>query len=142
MPSDFSFKALNVVHRTVLKLSFGRIGGNAWNMPVIELVTKGRKSGQLRSVILTSPLQEGDTYVVVASKGGDAHHPAWLLNVQADPDVEVTVQGKTQPMRARVADADERARLWPIVTRDHTNYADYQSKTDREIPLVLLEPRG
>lgn len=142
MPSDFSFKALNMVHRAVLKASFGRIGSNAWNMPVVELTTIGRKTGQPRSVILTSPVQEGETYVVVASKGGDDRDPAWLGNVRANPEVEVTIKGTKRAMRARVADPDERARLWPIVVRDHANYADYQRKTEREIPLVLLEPRG
>jgi deazaflavin-dependent oxidoreductase (nitroreductase family) len=142
MPSDFTFKALNLVHRAVLKASFGRIGSNAWNMPVLELTTIGRKTGEPRSVILTSPVQEGRTYVVVASKGGEDRNPAWLLNVRANPDVEVTIKGVKETMRARVADADERARLWPIVTRDHENYAGYQRKTDREIPLVLLEPRN
>jgi deazaflavin-dependent oxidoreductase (nitroreductase family) len=112
-------------------------------MPVLELTTTGRKSGQRRSVMLTSPLQEGATIVVVASRGGDDQHPAWLLNVRADPDVEVAMKGEPKrPMVARVANAEERARLWPLVTADHKNYAGYQTKTDREIPLVLLEPAG
>jgi len=90
---------------------------------------------------LTSPLQEGTTLVVVASRGGDDHHPAWFLNLQQDPAVEVAMKGQPkQPMRARIASAEERARLWPLVTADHKNYAGYQTKTDREIPLVLLEP--
>jgi deazaflavin-dependent oxidoreductase (nitroreductase family) len=78
---------------------------------------------------------------VVASRGGDDEHPAWFLNLRDDPDVEVALQGHPkQRMRARVATAEERARLWPIVARDHKNYAGYQTKTDREIPLVLLDP--
>jgi len=71
----------------------------------------------------------------------DDHHPAWFLNLRDDPNVEVTTKG--QPKRrmvARIANAEERARLWPLVTADHKNYAGYQTKTDREIPLVLLEP--
>jgi deazaflavin-dependent oxidoreductase (nitroreductase family) len=113
------------------------------NMPVLELTTTGRKSRQPRSVMLTSPLQEGNTLVVVASRGGDDEHPAWFLNLRDNPDVEVALKGgHKQPMRAHVADATERARLWPLVTADHKNYADYQTKTDREIPLVLLEPVG
>ncbi len=112
-------------------------------MPVLELTTTGRKSGQKRSVMLTSPIQEGDSIVVVASRGGDDVHPAWFLNLQADPDVEVSLKGApAQPMTARVATADERARLWPQVAADFKNYADYQKKTDREIPLVLLTPRA
>jgi deazaflavin-dependent oxidoreductase (nitroreductase family) len=79
--------------------------------------------------------------VVVASRGGDDHHPAWFLNLRNDPNVEVALGGELRrPMVARVASADERARLWPLLTADHKNYAGYQTRTDREIPLVLLEP--
>ena len=141
MPSDFQLKTMNAVHRVVLKLSFGHLGWNASNMPVLELTTIGRKSGQPRSVMLTSPVQEGSTIVIVASRGGDDQHPAWFLNLRDNPDVEVTMKGEKRAMRADVADADERARLWPLVTKDHKNYAGYQTKTDREIPLVLLQPK-
>jgi deazaflavin-dependent oxidoreductase (nitroreductase family) len=140
MPSDAVLKTMNGLHRAVLKLSFGRLGWNASNMPVLELTTTGRKSGQRRSVMLTSPVQEGSTIVVVASRGGDDQHPAWFLNLRDDPNVEVTMKGDRRPMRARVASPEERDRLWPLVIADHKNYAGYQTKTEREIPLVLLEP--
>jgi deazaflavin-dependent oxidoreductase (nitroreductase family) len=141
MPTDLGLKAMNALHRGVLKISGGRLGRNLLNMPVLELKTIGRKSGQPRSVMLTSPLQEGSTVVVVASRGGDDTHPAWFLNLRDNPDVEVAMDGKPrQKMKARVANAEERARLWPLVTADHKNYAGYQTKTSREIPLVLLEP--
>ncbi len=143
MPSDFTLKAMNAVHRALLKVSFGKAGWGASGMPVLELTTTGRKSGQPRSVMLTSPYQEGTTIVIVASRGGDDRHPAWFLNLREHPDVEVSYKGEPKrPMRARVANAQERARLWPIVIADHKNYAGYQSKTEREIPLVLLEPAG
>ncbi|HEY8826751.1 MAG TPA: nitroreductase/quinone reductase family protein [Jatrophihabitantaceae bacterium] len=141
MPRDFALKAMNAVHRSLLKISGGRVGWNVSNMPVLELTTTGRKSGQPRSVMLTSPVQEGTTLVVVASRGGDDKPPAWLLNLQDNPDVEVALKGKAkQRMRARIATPEERSRLWPRVTADHKNYAGYQTKTTREIPLVLLEP--
>lgn len=141
MPSDLILKTMNNVHRGLLKLSGGRLGWKAMNMPVLELTTVGRKSGQRRSVMLTSPLQEGSALVVVASRGGDDQHPAWFLNLRENPEVEVAMGGEPRrPMRARVATAEERARLWPQVTADHQNYAGYQTRTDREIPLVLLEP--
>lgn len=141
MPSDFALKAMNAVHRGLIKLSFGRVGWQA-AMPVLELTTTGRKSGQPRSVMLTSPHQEGDTLVVVASRGGDDTHPAWFLNLRDNPDVEVSLKGAPKrPMHARVADADERAKLWPKIAGDFKNYASYQTKTEREIPLVFLEPR-
>jgi deazaflavin-dependent oxidoreductase (nitroreductase family) len=91
--------------------------------------------------MLTSPLQEGSTFVVVASRGGDDNPPAWLLNIEASGDVQVATNGgEPQPYRARVATAEERARMWPRLTADHKNYAGYQKKTSREIPLVLLTP--
>ena len=134
-------KTMNTIHRTVLMLSFGKIGWDAAGMPVLELTTVGRKSGEARSVMLTSPLQDGDTLVIVASRGGDEHHPAWFLNLQANPDVQVKWRGGApKAMRARVATAKERAELWPKVTSKFKNYAGYQEKTDREIPLVLLTP--
>src|SRR4051812_2807496 len=141
MPSDFVLKTMNTLHRGVLKLSGGRMGWTGGGMPVLELTTTGRKSGQPRAVMLTSPLQEGDTIVIVASRGGDDTHPAWFLNLRDNPKVEVAYKGAARKsMHARVADAEERARMWPLVTAGHKNYADYQTKTTREIPLVLLEP--
>jgi deazaflavin-dependent oxidoreductase (nitroreductase family) len=143
MPSDVQLKVMNALHKVVLKASFGKLGANLLGMPAFELITTGRKSGQPRSVMLTSPLQEGDTIAVVASKGGNDEHPAWLLNLRDDPAVQVRYPGQAaRPMTARIADAQERARLWPVITEDHDNYAGYQKKTDREIPVVLLEPRS
>ena len=143
MPSDFVLKTMNAVHRGLLAVSFGHFGREFSGMPVIELTTTGRKSGQPRSVMLTSPLQQGDTLVVVASRGGDDVHPAWFLNLRDHPDVEVAYAGKPKrAMRARVATTQERAALWPRVTSQYKGYASYQTKTDREIPLVLLEPAG
>ena len=141
MPSDLVLKTMNTVHRSLLKLSGGRAGWNVSNMPVLELTTTGRKSGQQRSVMLTSPLQEGESIVVVASRGGDDKAPAWFLNLRDNPDVEVALQGKPkQRMHAHIATPEERSRLWPLVTADHKNYAGYQTKTERQIPLVLLRP--
>ena len=141
MPSDLALKTMNGLHRVILKLSFGHLGWSGMNMPVLELTTIGRKSGQPRSVMLTSPVQEGETIVVVASRGGDDHHPAWFLNLREHPEVEVVFKGEPKrKMTAHVATADERARLWPRVVADHDNYAGYQKKTEREIPLVLLDP--
>lgn len=141
MPSDASLKLMNRVHRLVLGATGGKVGWRALGMPVVELTTTGRRSGEPRTTLLTSPYQEGDTVVIVASRGGDDHHPAWFLNLQANP--EVTAKVGDQPprrMRAEVADAEERARLWPLLTGAHRNYAGYQRKTTREIPVVLLRP--
>jgi len=141
MPSDFTLKAMNAVHRAMLKVSFGRLGWTAYRMPVLELTTIGRKSGQRRSVMLTSPVRDGAALVVVASRGGDDRSPAWFHNLVAHPEVEVALQGgPAVRMRARVATAEERARLWPLITADHQNYAEYQTRAERQIPLVLLNP--
>ncbi len=143
MPSDLALKAMNTVHRGILALSFGKLGWRAGSMPVLELTTTGRRSGEPRKVMLTSPVQEGDALVIVASRGGDDTHPAWFLNLRDDPEVQVAVEGGApRPYRAEVVDAEERARLWPLITADHRNYAGYQSKTDREIPVVVLRPAG
>ena len=140
MPTDFTVKAMNAIHRGILKISGGKAGWHVSDMPVLKLTTIGRKSGQPRTVMLTSPIQEGTTIVVVASRGGDDIHPAWFLNLRDNPQVEVSYRGEpTRGMHARVATAEERARLWPLVVADHKNYAEYQTKTTREIPLVLLE---
>ncbi len=141
MPSDFQLKTMNAIHRGVLKISGGRLGWRAARMPVVELTTTGRKTGQPRTVMLTSPVQEGSTIVIVASRGGDDHHPAWFLNLRDHPEVYVSTGGQPKrTMVARVATAEERASLWPRVTAAYKGYANYQTKTDREIPLVLLQP--
>lgn len=141
MPSDLTLKAMNALHHTLLLVTRGRAGWTLAGMPALELTTTGRRSGQPRTVWLTSPVQEGSTLVVVASRGGDDHPPAWYLNLRDDPDVQVRLEGRAvEPRRARIADAAERQRLWPQVVAAYRGYAAYQAKTDREIPLILLEP--
>jgi deazaflavin-dependent oxidoreductase (nitroreductase family) len=134
---------MNGTHRFILKATGGRVGWSApgYGMPVVELTTIGRKSGKPRTTMLTSPHQEGSTVVVVASAGGNDQHPSWYLNIVENPEVTISIAGKpAQKMRAEVADSEERKRLWPIITRDHKNYAGYQRKTEREIPVVVLRP--
>jgi deazaflavin-dependent oxidoreductase (nitroreductase family) len=141
MPTDFAFKTMNAVHRTILKVSGGRAGWTVSKMPALELTTIGRKSGQARTVMLTAPVIEGSTLVIVASRGGDDVYPAWFLNLKHNPTVTVSMQGQPPVrMTARIADTTERSRLWPLITADHKQYAGYQTKTEREIPLVLLQP--
>ena len=141
MPSDRYLRVINAVHRVAIRLGRGRFGWDASGMPVLELTTTGRRSGEKRSTLLTSPLQVEGTYVVVASRGGDDTHPAWFLNLRDDPNVEVVFKGgPRRPMVAHVATPEERARLWPQVTKKYRHYAGYQERTEREIPLVLLAP--
>ena len=139
MPSDRMLKTMNGVHRLILGVTRGKAGWTAGNMPVLELTTIGRKSGELRSCLLTSPLQENGEIVIVASRGGDDHHPAWYLNLLETPQVQVSYKGAPHKiMTARTANTQERARMWPVVAGAFKGYAGYQEKTSREIPLVIL----
>jgi deazaflavin-dependent oxidoreductase (nitroreductase family) len=128
-------------HTTIYKLTGGLIGH--WTpgaAPTLLLDHVGAKSGTKR----TSPLsyiRDGDSYVIVASKGGYPQNPAWFHNLKANPDTQVQVKHRKIPVRARVASPEERERLWPKVVEAYKGYAVYQKRTEREIPLVILEPR-
>ena len=114
------------------------LGGEKGLVPTLLLTTTGRKSGRL----LTLPLifgRSGPDYVVVASKGGSPAHPAWYLNLQANPDVQVQVKADKFAARARTADANERATLWPLMVDVYSRYADFVGRTDRQIPVVVLK---
>jgi deazaflavin-dependent oxidoreductase (nitroreductase family) len=138
---DQMFRGLTVVHRTLFTASKGRVGGHASGMPVVLLTTTGRTSGKPRQTMLTSPLVLGEKVMLVASYGGDDREPSWCQNLRKTPEVEISMEGSTRTMVAHVADAAERAELWPQITSAHANYAGYQRKTDREIPVVVLEPK-
>lgn len=138
---DTLFVGINAVHRSVVRLTRGKVGGSLAGMPVVVLTTTGRKSGQPRRTMLTAPVVDGDTVVLVASYGGDSRHPAWYLNLTANPDVTLERDGVATPMRARVATPEEKAALWPRIVKSYRGYAAYQRRTDREIPVVLLTPR-
>lgn len=137
---DLLARVISGTHEQLFRATSGRIGGSVAGMPALILATTGRKSGKVRQTMLTAPIVEGDRIVLVASYGGDSRHPAWFLNLRENPNVEITMRGSTKPMTARVASPDERASMWPEVTSRYRGYAAYQKRTDREIPLVILEP--
>jgi deazaflavin-dependent oxidoreductase (nitroreductase family) len=139
---DTAFRTLTSVHRAIFSASNGRIMGRGMGMPMVKLTTKGRTSGQPRDTMLSTPLVLGDTVILVASYGGDDREPAWCKNIRADGAVEITMEGRKRSMTAHIADEAERAKLWPQITAAHANYAGYQRKTDREIPVVVLDPVG
>lgn len=113
--------------------------GHDWQgTTVLILTTTGRRSGTPRSTPLIYGT-DGDNYVVVASKGGADEDPAWYLNLEADPQVKVQVRGDRFPARARAATAEEKPRLWQAALERWPAYADYQRRTEREIPVVVLE---
>jgi deazaflavin-dependent oxidoreductase (nitroreductase family) len=128
-------------HATVYRATGGRIGHRFPGAPPMLLLDHvGAKSGAKR----TSPLvyvRDGENLVIVASKGGYPKNPGWFYNLKANPDTEVQVGSDHRAMHARVADEVERKRLWPKVVKAYGGYEDYQRRTDREIPLVILEPR-
>jgi deazaflavin-dependent oxidoreductase (nitroreductase family) len=128
------------IHPVLLRLSGGRIGAKVVGMPVLLLTTQGRKSGRPRSCALTYLAKDG-AYVVVASYLGEPRHPAWWLNLEAHPDAEVEIGGRKQRVRARRATGEERERLWKEVVAVNADYAEYQTRTTRDIPVVVLEPR-
>jgi deazaflavin-dependent oxidoreductase (nitroreductase family) len=128
-------------HTAVYRLTGGRIGHRVPGAPPMLLLDHvGAKSAKLR----TSPLvyvRDGEDLVLVASKGGYPKNPAWFHNLKAHPDTEVQVGSERRSVHARVADAEEHKRLWPMALKVYGGYADYQKRTERQIPLVILEPR-
>lgn len=116
--------------------------GHEWRgVRTLLLTTRGRRSGKLRRTALIYGT-DGDDCVVVASRGGHPHHPSWYLNLVADPEVHVQVGPDKFRARARTATADEKARLWPMMASIWPAYDEYQEKTGREIPVVVLERSG
>jgi deazaflavin-dependent oxidoreductase (nitroreductase family) len=139
--ADIGLKTMSRVHRVILRGTGGRVLNSTFGMQVVELHTVGRKSGLPRSTMLTAPVIDGQRIVLVASKGGDDRDPDWYRNLMAHPDAEVTVHGQRRPVRARQASAAEKAELWPRVVAAYGGYAGYQRRTQRDIPLVLCDPR-
>jgi deazaflavin-dependent oxidoreductase (nitroreductase family) len=107
--------------------------------PILLLTVLGRKSGVWRRSALIYG-RAGDAYVLVASKGGAPEHPAWYTNLVAEPTVHVQVKGEKFEARARVAEGGERARLWDVMAEIWPDYNEYVKRTDREIPVVVLDP--
>ena len=107
---------------------------------ILLLTTTGRSSGEER----TTPLihrEDGDRWVIVASKGGAPDHPGWFKNLEKNPDAEIQVKDQVIPVRASVAEGDERERLWSEMVEAWPDYEDYKKKTDRQIPVVILSRR-
>ena len=126
-----------VIYRATSGLIGHRIPGFA---PMLLLDHVGARSGIKRATPLLY-IEDGANLVIIASKGGYPKHPAWFHNLRANPDTSVQVGSEPRSVHARVANPEERARLWPRVVDTYGGYAQYQKRTDREIPLVILEPR-
>ena len=130
-----------VLHQWLYEKTDGRIGRSIGGRPMLLLRTVGRKTGTPRtSALLYVP--DGDSYVVIASKGGSPTHPGWFHNLTANPDVEIQVGRERIPVHARIAEGAEHTRLWDKANEvNKGQYAEYQSRTERPIPVVVLDPR-
>ncbi len=127
-------------HVRVYRETAGERGYHWRGTTILLLTTEGRNSGESR----TTPLihrTDGDRWVIVASKGGAPANPSWYENLRANPEATIEVRGDTVPVRASTADGEERARLWSLMAEVWPAYDDYQAKTDREIPVVVLARR-
>jgi deazaflavin-dependent oxidoreductase (nitroreductase family) len=135
-------KVMSRLNTWVFRATGGRVGGRFRNgAPVMLVTTIGRKSGRA----FTTPLlylRDGADVVTVASKGGMEHHPLWYHNMVANPDVEVQIGRSTTPGRARTANTAEKAALWPKLVAMYPDYADYQARTSRDIPVVIISRRA
>ena len=117
----------------------GKDGGEFNGVACVILTTTGRKTGKTRKTPLVR-VPNGDGYLVIASMGGQPKHPVWYLNVLAHPQVALQDGPDRRDYAARVAEGDERAELWDVAVAAYADYADYQERCDREIPVVVLEP--
>jgi F420H(2)-dependent quinone reductase len=128
-------------HTAVYRATGGRIGHRfPGSPPMLLLDHVGAKSGQKRTTPLVY-VPDGSDLVLVASKGGNPKNPAWFHNLRANPETTVQVGSERRAVRARVAEEEERERLWPKAVDTYSGYRGYQERTEREIPLVILEPR-
>lgn len=138
-------KWMSRINVKLYRATGGRLGGKwrvgsafPWGIPVCLLTTTGRKSGQPRISPLLF-LEDGDRIVLVASQGGLPKNPMWYLNIRANPEVTVQIKSRIRQMRARVATDEERAELWPRLVDLYADFDNYQSWTDRQIPVVICE---
>ena len=138
---DFFGKAMSVVNTWVFKASDGRLGSRFLRgAPVLLLTSVGRRTGELRTTPLIY-LADGDRIVLVASKAGSKRHPLWYRNLEANPECEVQIARDRIKCTSRTASSEEKAALWPALVEIYRDYDDYQARTHRDIPVVILEPR-
>lgn len=137
-PRPAIIKAVSALHRAAYRSTRGRLGRRLADHPILLLTTTGRRSGHPHTVPLLY-LREGNDLVVIASFGGHDRHPAWYLNLQSEPRAVAQVDGERFTVTARDAAPEERARLWARAVAEYAGYAEYQRRTERLIPVVVLE---
>jgi deazaflavin-dependent oxidoreductase (nitroreductase family) len=136
-PSPYDFVA---DHVTQYESTNGVEGAEFNGVPCVVLTTTGRKTGKTRKAPVVR-VNDGTNYVVIASMGGQPTHPVWYLNLVANPDVTLQDKADVLELRARTAEGDERDRLWKVATATYPDYDEYQADCERQIPVVVLEPR-
>jgi F420H(2)-dependent quinone reductase len=139
-PGTLKAKLVNLIPRAnviVYRLSNGRFGGKMEDLPVLILHTTGRKSGKARQSPMLH-IRDGEDYVVVGSRGGSDAPPAWWLNLQARPEATVEIKGSKDRVFAREATPEQRATYWPQLVAGYPFYNDYQARTARELPVIVL----
>jgi deazaflavin-dependent oxidoreductase (nitroreductase family) len=138
-PARLAWKLGSGAHAGVYRATGGKLFGRMGKSPILLLNTVGRKSGKKR----TSPLlyaMDGEDFVIIASKGGASAHPAWYLNLMANPEATVEIEDREVRVMAEEADSEEKSRLWQKMVEMYPAYDAYQEKTEREIPLLVLRP--
>jgi F420H(2)-dependent quinone reductase len=139
VPARLALKLGSGAHAGVYRATGGKLFGRMGKSPILLLNTVGRKTGRKR----TSPLlyvMDGEDFVVIASKGGAPTHPAWYMNLMANPEATVEIGDREVRVEAEVADPEDKPRLWQKMVEMYPTYDDYQRKTEREIPLLVLRP--
>ena len=136
---DRTAKHLSTLHRVLYRTTRGIVGRRLVDNDICLLTTTGRRTGEQHTVPLLY-LRDKGRIVVIASWGGRDQHPEWYLNLLDHPTVSVQVLGDRWPVRASTADAEQRAAWWPRVLEAYDGYAEYESRTEREIPVVFLDP--
>lgn len=137
---DSTARRLSTVHTVLFRATGGRIGKRLVNNDMLLLSTVGPRTGNPHTVPLLY-LRDGDDYVIIASWGGRPENPQWYRNLQAQPHTTIQVLSEKIPVTARTADPTERVRLWPLILTAYDGYAEYESRTTREIPVVILSRR-
>jgi len=140
-PHVLAARGVFAFHQAAYRATGGLIGHHLGRLTCLLLTTRGARSGLARTLPLLYG-RDGENLILVASKGGSPRHPAWYVNLEAQPAVVVQVGSRNLWMNARTATAEERPRLWKLMTRQYSGYDGYQERTDREIPIVVLEPAG
>ena len=134
-------KAMSLVNTWIYRLSGGRLGGRwMYGAPILLLTTVGRKSGEKRTAPLLY-LEDGPRVILVGSQAGMSRDPLWVKNIDANPDVEIEIGARKRSMRARRGTSEEKADYWPALCKMYPDYADYQARTTRDIPVLILDPR-